>query len=96
MAVQNPISSAALTASEVRPGLKFLWYTPLDDSSLKWGTFRSQPYLDDREECVVDIVLDNMPDEIQTFGLTVMGITPSPHDGTTWSKSLTIPRGESE
>lgn len=96
MAVQNPISTAALTASEVRSGMKFLWYVPFDDESLKWGTFQSPPYLDDREEYVVDIVLDNKPGEIQTFGLATMGITPSSHDGTTWSKSLTIPRGESE
>ncbi len=87
---RNPLSFAALTAEEVRKGMRFKCYTPENTGSVLTGTFISEPRWE-REVLVVDVEIDNesiqtsAPDSASTPGsipatpsrdMAILGIMP--------------------
>jgi hypothetical protein len=83
---RNPLSPCALTDTEIREEMKFLWYTPGDDDSLKWGVFTSEPYIEDDEHYVVACTIDGVETTVE---LTDMGIVQSRYEEDVWAKCLT-------
>lgn len=82
---RNPLSLAALTAEEVRKGMRFKCYTPQNPESVVTGTFVSEPHWDEREVYVVDVEIDNAPVQMLEPGtlrsepsrdMAVLGIMP--------------------
>lgn len=83
----NPISPGALSRQEIANGVRFVWYTPGDPSSVKRGVFVSEPHVDDHEESLVSYRLDG-ESAVRTTDLCTLGITPNARGE--WSTCLTV------